>query len=289
MAGVSPIGPVVGYVIENPEGNVETIQGGPANPAHANPFWQQDMLMPWQNIPIGPFPNAIDPTSGITDEGILHNYGSLPAGTLNDDPTADQQPITNAAPFPRESPALHSSDQLDVKNRDIGSSRQLIQSLFIHAQKTGASLKRLFTTEAQQDNWEGFFNPETGEDILPPVPASVSYQANGFGVNDHISNPYAKVNQYEFNTSHRHRRFAYGSIPGNSMWMKPGGRPMVRTLTSTPKFPLSGQFANNDPGATFGISGAILETLPQQYQAPLQPAIDNTPVNQEMPPVISFY
>jgi hypothetical protein len=152
-------------------------------------------------------------------------------------------------------------------------------------------LRRLFdfTYGSKQDQWTGFYNPEKGNDTVPKVPGAIGNNAGGFGVNDHTSNPYAKVNAYNFNTSHRHRRFATGPIPGNTMWMKPGGRPMVRTFTGIHQFPTSGAFAGDDTGYTFGYQGAILAETPSEYAAPPQPTLGPAVVSDQTTPAIPFY
>jgi hypothetical protein len=144
---------------------------------------------------------------------------------------------------------------------------------------------------AVQDNWTGFYNPVPGEDMVPAVPASIGTVAFGQNVNDHVSNPFAKKNQYGFNTSHRHRRYAGGSIPGNTLWLRARSRPMVRSFTGQYNFPLSGAFAGDNPGASFGIDGAILTSTPTEYAPPAQPYLG--PVMQDTQasdvPEISYY
>jgi len=71
------------------------------------------------------------------------------------------------------------------------------------------------------------------------------------------------------------RRFATGSIPGNYMWLKPGGRPLYKTMAG-PARPAVGEnspFAGQDPTLAFGTLGGILTDLPAEYEAPPQPAL----------------
>jgi hypothetical protein len=182
------------------------------------------------------------------------------------------------------------ADQMDMRGRNEGSRRQLLNSLWIHAHNTGASLKRLFLTTygSKQDNWTGFFNPVQGDDIVPNIPGSVSNNAGGYGANDHTNNAYHKANTYGFNTSHRHRRYATGSIPGNYMWLEPAARPQRRSFTSQYKFQTSGAFAGDDPGASFNTYGAILTATPPNYNAPPQPNLGNAPASEPVPS-IAFY
>jgi hypothetical protein len=284
MANVPGVNGITGYVISNPEADPFAISGGPVDPAHEN---QGEVAKPypWQMVPMGPYPGLINPIDGMVE--ATPGNESLLAGQLSQDPTADLTPTYHAAPFPNEGPNSISAEQLDKAGRNEGSRRQLLQSLFIHSHNTGAGLRRLFdlTLGSKQDQWTGFYNPVEGEDIVPAIPGSVSSNAGGFGTNDHTSNAYHKANGFNFNTSHRHRRFATGTIPGNHMWMKPGGRPMVRSLTGLKQFPSP---TTIDPGEPFGYQGAILENIPSQYVPPAQPVLGNAP-NTEPVPSISLF
>jgi hypothetical protein len=285
-ANVPGVSGVTGFIISNPQAPPEDISGGPANPYHGHPG-EQASPYPWLNFPMGPYPGLINPDDGIVGE---LTDGSIPAGIVSQDPTADLTPAYHAAPFPNESPALPMADQFDSRGRREGSIRQLYQSLRIHANNTGASLKRLFdlTLGSKQDSWIGFYNPVQGEDLVPAIPGSVSNNAGGYGANDHTSNAWHKANQYNFNTSHRHRRYATGSVPGNYMYLIPGARPMVRSFTNQYNFQTSGAFAGDDPGAAFSTYGAILEATPSEYNPPALPVIGPVPATEPVP-VISYY
>jgi hypothetical protein len=287
MTGVPGVNPITGFVIANPEAPPFQVHGGPADPAHSN-RGERARPYPWEYIPVGPYPGLMNPIDGIIS---TTGTASLPAGNLSEDPTGDQTPAYHAAPYPNENPIAESADQVDITNRARGSTRQLLDSLRVHASKTGAGLRRLFdpTMLSKQDDWTAFFNPETGEDIVPNIPGSVSNNAFGVGVNDHVSNAFAKKNAYAFNTSHRHRRYATGPIPGNSMWMKPGGRPMVRTNTGQYNFATSGAFEGDDPGATFGLPGAILSNTPSEYASPPQVNTGPPVIDDETAPAIPLY
>jgi hypothetical protein len=292
MSNVPGVNGITGFVISNPEAPPFNVHGGPVDPKHQE-WGETASPYPWEVVPMGPYPGLMNPIDGMVE--ALPDNASLNAGLLSDDPTADQTPTYHAAPFNNEGPAVKNAEQLDVQGRAAGSARQLLDSLRVHASNTGASLKKLFapTMLAIQDDWEGFYNPEMGGDIVPAIPGSVSYQANGFGVNDHVSNAFAKVNGYSFNTAHRHRRFARGPIPGNTMWMKPGGRPMVRSFTGVHNFPTSGAFAGDDIGASFSTYGAILSEVPSEYIPPPQPVVgpaivNADPANQSVPDVALY-
>lgn len=269
MAPPTGISGITGYVISNPEAPPFEQQGGIADPRHGIPG-ESASPYPWENVPMGPYPGLMRPIDGMIDDNS--DYG-LPSGLLSQDPTGDQTPSNyNAAPFSHENPLAKMADQVDIVGRREGSTRQLLDSLRIHASNTGAGLKRLFLPQmlSKQDNWNGFYNPVPGEDNVPKVPASIGMVAGGFNTNDHRNNPNAKVNSYGFDTAHRHRRYATGPIPGNMLWLKARSRPMVRTLTNQYNFPTSGAFAGDDPGASFSIDGAILSNPPTQYAPPTQ-------------------
>lgn len=283
IAGVNSI---TGYVISEPQAPPFEQQGRPVNPAHSN-WGEKASPYPWEVVPMGPYPGKISPVDGIVEQE--DSQWSIPAGYLSQDPTADQTPAYNAAPFPKEGPLLPSPDQMDVHGRKEGSIRQLLESASIHASNTGAGLKRLFLPQmlAKQDNWQLNYNAVSGEDLVPATPPQIGVAAFGFNVNDHVSNPYAKKNQYGLNQSHRYRRIATGSIPGNTLWLRARSRPLVRSLTGNYHFPVSGAFAGDDPGATFDINGAILTNTPTQYDTPpqvnLAPSLSDTSTVPEIP------
>lgn len=269
MAIVPGVNGITGFVVSNPESPPFEQQGGTVDPMHKQ-WGETASPYPWEVVPMGPYPGLMNPIDGMIE--TPSNGYSLPPGVMAQDPTSDQTPTYHAAPYPNEGPNSIGPDQMDAKGRHEGSTRQLLQSAWIHAHNTGAGLRRLFapTQVVKQDEWTGFYNDVQGEDLVPPIPGSVSSNAGGYGANDHVSNAYHKSNQYNLNTAHRHRRFATGSIPGNTMWLKPGGRPMVRSLTGIHQFPTSGAFAGDDPGYTFSYQGAVLEDTPPEYVAPPQ-------------------
>lgn len=287
MPSIPGINGITGYVIgPTHEASPHEMQGGIVDPKHAHPG-EQAKPYPWEVIPMGPYPGMVNPVDGMID---AESTWGLRAGMVGQDHTADQTPAYHAAPFPIDGPRSHSPDQLTMAGRHEGSTRQLLQSMRIHGLRTGAGLKRLFMPQmlSKQDKWDAFYNPEMGADLVPKVPGHIGSVAFGFNVNDHVSNPYAKVNAYNFNTAHRHRRYAAGPIPGNFLWLKARGRPLVRSFTNVYHFPTSGAFAGDDPGATFGIDGAILQNTPTQYSSP--PQVNLAPSSQTgQVPEISFW
>lgn len=268
LTGLSQLTGLQGFVNEQPQADAFEVHGDPANPAHgivgeqAVPYSWEAYAGSW-GPPRGPFGPENELLGTPTEDETFQ------AGYLAQDPEGDQTPyLGHAAPFPKGRETSVSPD---------ATSRQLIQSRALHADGLNAGAKSLYsqTAFALQDDWVGFYNPVQGEDQIPDTPGPIANQANGFGVNDHTSNPYHKANAFGLNTSHRHRRYAAGSIPGNYMWMEPGGRPMIKSLPG-PARPATGDnspFAGQDVGAAFETRGAILADAPTEYVAPPTPYV----------------
>lgn len=269
-----------GFAFSQPEAPPEVVHGGPADPAHsewgeqAQPYSWESQLTNYTGFtgPYGPENQLL----GDTDD--LHG---MSAGTLGKDPYADLTPyrthaaptnVTLSGPLPSQYDAINQELIQGAENRstDLGASRK-------------ASLTEL--GNAQQDNWHEIWDITQGDDKYPANPAWNGYAQFGIGVNDRTSNPLKKQNAYEFDQGHHHRRYAVGSIPGNYMWMKPGSRPQIKTVAG-PARPPTGQdspFSGDDLGASFGIQGAVLVEVPQEYQPPPGPQL-NGPVNYDTPP-----
>jgi hypothetical protein len=244
--------------------------GGVADPSHGH-WGEEAEPYPWEayagswgiaNTPLG----AENKLLGDEPESM-----TFAAGQLHQDPSADLTPYrTHAAPHPTGSP----------DTTDPGQSAEFRQqSAEVHGIKTNAGKRSQYQQSmlAQNDHWEGFFNPVPGEEAYTPVPLTVANAVAGWGTNDHRSNPQAKVNQYELATSHRHRRYATGSIPGNYMWLRPGGRPL-RKSSPGPARPAvgTGPFYGQDTSLDFNVTGAILQQGATEYVSPPQPYVNPT-------------
>jgi hypothetical protein len=62
------------------------------------------------------------------------------------------------------------------------------------------------------------------------------------------------------------------------MWMRPGGRPMVKT-TPGPARPATGQdspFTGQNLAWAYGLQGAVLATAPIDYEPPPEPFVAAT-------------
>lgn len=238
------------------------MQGDAVDPKHsatgevAQPY-------PWQEFAgkIGPF----GPEIGLlADEPPSQ---TLTAGDMSQAPTLDHTPYrTHAGPHIRK-------PKLDDRQPD-GNADYLMASYEAHATRTNAAENAKASSNPLQDHYTGFFETIPGEDQVTGAGSQVSPAAFGIGVNDHTSNVFAKRNEYGIHASHRHRRYATGSVPGNYMWMKPGGRPLSKTLAGPARPAIGvGPFEGDDPMATFGINGAILQDNATEYVSPPQPFV----------------
>jgi hypothetical protein len=204
----------------------------------------------------------------------------LPAGELHQNPYADMVPyrghaapmtVTLSGPLPSQYEAIN---------------EQLIPAAEIRSTDLGASRK--FTTtelgDAVQDQWTGIWDVSDEAGKYPEGQRQNGFTGFGFGTNDRPVNPFRKTNGFGFNMGHHHRRFATGSIPGNYMWMRPGSRPMIKTVAgpARPAIGPDSPFTDHDIGATFGIQGAVLVNVPQEYQSPPSPQLAQ-PVNYDEP------
>lgn len=275
MGGLTPLQGL--QVIDNPQpfATPEERSGGPADPRHGQPGEQAEPY-PWNLVGGVQYPGHVGP-QGFENQILGFDYADDvdPAGMLSQDPTADMTPntaaggrITHAAPWPKGVP-------MDMAPDTVAAQRQA--SADIHAADTGASRALAYspTLDARQDNWRDFYDVEPGTSLQQPVPKQVGFAVAGFGSRDRAQS-LAGQNSYGFDSSHAHRRYADSPIPGNDMWMKPGGRPMMKTVAGYPnRFPngSNSPFTGDDTGASFGQYGAVLDTLPGEYQAPPEPAL----------------
>lgn len=272
MPGPQSISGIEGFVIEDPEATPYDIHGGPANPAHAK-FGEVAEPYPWQMTQFGGAYDFIDPV-----DGMVASYEEvLPAGSIDQDPLGDRTPYTHAAPWPKNPMGDGSVSPENI-------ARQLQQNRSIHASNLGASYAHLYTNAvAHNDTWEEVWSVSPGTSSLenPNVPHQVSMAVGGYGSRNRGTTP-SPQNAYGFDSAHFHRRFATGSIPGNQMWMKPGGRPLVKSISriGLRNWPTGANtpFYGDDPTASFDTYGAILVDIPNEYVSPPQPmTVSNGP------------
>jgi len=269
MAGPAPIQGI--QVLSNPEPELTPEQryGGTADPRHSS-IGEVARPYSWEGVyegSHGPY--------GLDNQLLGVEICSFAAGDLGQDPTADLTPRTHAAPWPKGVPqSPHPEAQAEWRDQENS----------IHASNTGVSRRMLYspTLHAQQDNWQGFYEVAPGTSAQDPnVPKQVGFAVGGWGSRDR-SQSLAGQNQYGFDSAHSMRRYAAGSIPGNYMWMRPGGRPMFKTLAGSGQLPTGSDspFYGQDASAAFGVQGGILTDLPYEYATPPIPAVASAAPNQ---------
>jgi hypothetical protein len=274
------MGPIRGFVAPEPEAPPEVVHGGPVNPFHgqwgetAQPYSWQSQLTNFSGHS-GPYglENAL-----LGDEDVIEGE---PAGQLGHDPYGDLVPyrghaapmtVTLSGPLP---------SQYDAVNQE------LVQGAEIRSTDLGTSRKWTTTElgDAQQDSWQEIWDVSI-EPEKYPAGSDPSRGSNlfGFGNNDRTVNGLRKLNLFGFGDGHHHRRIATGSVPGNYMWMKPGGRPLVKSLPgpARPAVGADSPFEGDDLGLSFGIQGAVLVNVPSEYQPPPSPQVA-APVNYDEP------
>ena len=271
LAGGSPLsapGPVqptpLRSVTMEPEATAEERLGDPVDARHG-----QDLVVPiaatgypWEVLsgivgPKGPYGNEAELVG--QDRGW-----SSPHGDESQNPFADRTPDTHAAPWPK---GVEQSTDPDA------SARRLQQSMNIHASNMGGSARLQATVAAQQDAWSDFYTVGAGSSVQDPsVPGQIKAASAGWGTTDR-SQSFARQNEYGFDAAHSHRRYATGSIPGNYLWMKPGGRPMVKSQPGPARPPVGevSPFTGQDLRRSYGLQGAVLADSAVEYVSPPEP------------------
>lgn len=249
-------------VTEDPaEASAEEIHGSPANPYHGS---TGEQAQPDSSISLSvPASGSAfqDRDLGLVDDSPFP-YALLTAGTLEQDPTSERAPWTHAAPWPKDPIGDGSVHPDNIV-------RQLRDNAAIHAIDVGGKRNvQIFTMDPLQDDWREIWNVTPGHTDLTDVSEQMKSGAapGGRGGTDRTQS-HAKQNEFGFDSAHMHRRYAAGSIPGNYMWMNPGGRPMIKSLAGPARPPIGegSQFTGNDLGQAFNTDGAILQSPPVQY------------------------
>jgi hypothetical protein len=272
MDGLTGLSKLQSLQNDTPEAAAEDIHGGPADSFHSHrgetaaPYSWESQATPAGSH--GPY----TPEEGLVDDD--DSYFILGAGTLDQDPTSERAPWTHAAPWPKN----------PMGDGSIGpdnTSRQLIQNAEIHASVVGGKRNvQVPTMDPVNDHWSEIWQVDpNSSDLERPGPQLRSGMASaGRGGTDRTQSN-AVQNEYGFDSRHMHRRIATGSIPGNYMWMKPGGRPMVKSLAgpARPAIGPDSPFAGQDLGMAYGIDGAILQSPAQEYTGPPTPYVAPAP------------
>lgn len=257
--------------IDTPEASAEEIQGNAVDPRHgtrgetSRPYsWESQQTPGGKHGPYGP------PAEGFLDESMDNCYYYLPAEPIGNNPTAETAPWTHAAPFPKNAPG-------DMSVSPDNVSRQRRISLAIHRLRTGGQRNVYADTQvAKQDEWQEIWEIDPGVSLLsePDNRLKSGLAPGGRGGTDRTQS-FAHQNSYGFDSFHMHRRYATGRIPGNFLWMQPGGRPMHKSLAGPSRPPIGpdSPFAGQSVGRAFDTQGAILDGPATEYTAPPEPYV----------------
>lgn len=265
LAGLGALnGAKVGSVTLQPQATAEQRLGDPADVRHGH-----DLVAPlaatgypWEVLagvvgPKGPYGNQAQLV------GQAQGWAA-PHGDPGQDPFFDATPDTHAAPVVR---GVEQSRDPDA------SARRLAQSMAIHGMDTGGKTRLQAQVTALQDSWTDFYTVGEGSTMQDRnVPGQLKAAAGGFGTTDRAQS-FARQNEHGFDSAHSHRRWATGSIPGNYLWMRPGGRPMVKSQPG-PSRPAVGEvspFTGQDLTRNRGLQGAVLTDVATEYVAPPEP------------------
>jgi hypothetical protein len=270
LSGLQGLAGLQDLTIDTPEADAEEIQGNAADPRHgtrgetSRPYsWESQQTPGGSHGPYGP------PAEGFLDEQSSEYY-FLPAEPIGNNPTAETAPWTHAAPQPK-----NVIGDMSVSPDNV--SRQRRMSAMIHRLRTGGQRNvYLHTMEAKQDQWNEIWEVDPGVTMLsePDNRLKSGLAPGGRGGTDRTQS-FAHQNSFGFDSFHMHRRYASGSIPGNFLWMRAGGRPMHKNLAGPSRPPIGpdSPFAGQDVGQAFSTEGAILDGPATEYVAPPEPYV----------------
>lgn len=242
--------------------------GSPANPYHGIPG-EQAQPYAWQSKATQASTMQMSPL-GPENQLLSDEFWFIePAGDPSQDPAMDKTPSRRAAPWPK---GIASGPVPSVYPDDIVN--QLVQSRDIHAagHEYNAARRMELNLGPLNDTWESFDNDDSGHTDVRPIDKQAISSGFMWGTRDRVQSM-ARQNEFGFDGHHKRRRWASGGIPGNTMWMRPGGRPLVKSLPgpARPAIGPTSPFAGQDLGAAFSIDGAMLQNVPTQYSAPPTP------------------
>lgn len=256
----------------SPFATPEERMGGTADPFHSHvgeiavPYSYQSLAVPGAK----PGPRGLENQLLADELWFLES-----AGNPEDDPDFDYNmpSLTRSHGSVRNvslSGPLPSQDQsIDLQTRQMGN-----KSSDLH---TSRAMSHNRLGYAQQDNWQELWEINSGHSDVPDTTKQIAFQANGFGVNDAPSNAYHKANEFGLDSKHMHRRYAWNTIPGNYMWLRPGGRPLFKSIAGTARLPIGedSQFTGQDVGFAFSYdTGATLMATPVEYAPPPSPNVE---------------
>lgn len=268
LTGLSQLTSYSTLIEENSQASAEERSGGVVDPSHskylAEDYIRRGAQMGEPRGPYGP-ENQL-----LSDETWFWESGGDPS----QDPDIDLTPSDRAGPWPK---GILSGPVGDPGPEYTGP--KLAQLASLHGVKTNAPARFNKNRDfALNDDWNTVEVLNPGNSDLVPLPKQAMSAGYGWGTRDRTQSM-ARQNEYGFDSTHFHRRYATGSIPGNYFWMRPGGRPIVKTRSGGAKLPIgdNSPFTGQDIGTTFGIDGAVLQTTPYEYAAPPTPSLQAAP------------
>lgn len=269
MNGITGLSAIAGFQVttnENSQATPEQRYGGTADPRHGK-RGEQARPYPWEaRVGQGMIHGPYGPENQLLGDEF---WFMEPAGDPSQDPYFDHTPSRRAAPFPKGI----NSGVVPAETPEFVNQQRAI-SAEIHGTRTNAGARSLTILTPQQDEWVELYEINPGHSDQMPIPKQMMSSGFMWGTRDRVQSMAAQ-NQFGFDSAHMHRRYAAGSIPGNTMWMQPGGRPLRKTLAGPgrpaigPDSPFSGQ----DLGLAFSPNGAILQNVPTEYVAPATPRV----------------
>ncbi len=254
-------------IVAVPESSAADTQGGSADPRHGQATL--NTIYPWQTIPVqGDYMTPYGTALQLMGTPPLAH----PSGIPGQDPRADLTPDTHAAPWPTLGPA-------DSEVRNLDHAAQVAQqSALLHASDTGAAREITYNIPEPAGNWGTIDYTTAGQTLLADgMPRQLMGSVGGVGSTDRIQGM-ATQNGYTFDSAHVHERISQQGVPGNFMWLRPGGRPLViEPHGSTNNFsgqdsPFTGASTNLQQ-STRSVQGAVLQTPASPYVAPPDPML----------------
>lgn len=281
LTGLSGLAGYQVIVDENSQATPEERMGNPVDPAHAD-------YLAEANIPRGSRIGAPQGPHGpenqlLGDDGWFWEAG----GSSSEDSLYDHTPNTHAGPWPK---GVASGPNLGDTGPDASALRRQ-QSYELHSDGLNAEARsNLVRGVAENDEWDTVDQVNPGHSDLTSLPAQAKSAGFGWGTRDRTQS-FARQNEFGFDSAHQHRRFAVGNIPGNFMWMRPGGRPMVKGLPgpARPAIGANSPFEGQNLGAAFDVNGSILQNVPTEYVSPPQPRLAAAPAIDSNESYVEWY
>jgi len=279
MSGLSGLAGYQVTIEEDSQASPELRMGGAADPRHADASPEERIRRgSYIGQPRGPY----GPENQLLSDEV---WFWQPGGEEWEDPRFDHTPSKRAGPWPR---GILSGPTPSTFPDDVAYNRA--QSAVIHGIDTNADARFSYEQEALNDEWTTIDQLNPGHTDLRPLDKQALSSGFQWGTRDVVQSM-ARQNEYGFDSAHQFRRWATGGIPGNNMWMIPGGRPMAKSLPgpARPAIGIDSPFAGQDLGASFSIHGAMLQNVPSEYVAPAQPTLSKSVISADNESVVEWY